>query len=122
MTMKPKPSVMPSMCGMARRKPKLAADAVTMMTFGPGVRHKAAANRTNGPSNSRMKPLRHDMPSTRSRLPAKHASRHGARRRFCRNYLGGTHDKGEAIDGDKNYVPEIIRPRDYKAPEIRPLR
>jgi hypothetical protein len=52
MTMKPKPSVMPSMCGIARRKPKLTADAVTMTTFGPGVRHMAIANRTNGPSIS----------------------------------------------------------------------
>ena len=50
MTMAPKPSVMPKIRGSAPRKPKLAAEAVTSTTLGPGVRHMAAANRTSGPS------------------------------------------------------------------------
>jgi hypothetical protein len=51
-----KPSVMPSMCGITRRKPKFAAEAVTMITFGPGVSDIAAANRNKGPSNSYIRP------------------------------------------------------------------
>ena len=47
-----KPSVIPSICGTARRKPKFAADAVTITTFGPSVRHKAIANVANGPSKT----------------------------------------------------------------------
>jgi hypothetical protein len=85
-TMKPKPSVIPTICGIVRRKPKFAPEAVTKTTFGPGVRVMTAANRTKGPNK---------IPSPISKLPlsAKHESRQDARRRFRGNYVRGTRDK-----------------------------
>src|SRR6187549_3984840 len=43
-----KPTVMPVMYGITGRKPKLAVEAVTMTTFGPGVNDIASENRISG--------------------------------------------------------------------------
>src|SRR5882757_5458191 len=51
----PNPTVIPSICGIVRPKPKFAAEAVTMTTFGPGVSDMTAAKRSKGPSDSGMR-------------------------------------------------------------------
>src|SRR5690606_14749345 len=45
--MKAKPSEMPSICGMLRRKPKLRPEASTMALLGPGVMAITKANTTS---------------------------------------------------------------------------
>ncbi|MNY72862.1 hypothetical protein D3C86_2115120 [compost metagenome] len=48
----PKPMVMPSMCGMERRKPNQMPDEASMMLLGPGVMEETKANVINGASGS----------------------------------------------------------------------
>src|SRR5262249_25858455 len=92
-----KPEVMPSMCGTARRKPKFAVEAMTITTFGPGVRHVAAANSTSGPSSSGM-------------TTPHHRTGQGARCEARANYVGDSRRRVAAWRARPGTVADLHLP------------